>query len=234
MKKNLPRIVIGALVLVIGLTLNNIYRNSTFRLTKSTPALNGVLSTSTGTIKLEFNRKIDGSINYADGLDGSTEIISSISVEENSLVVKLKPLTKDKKYSFTIREIKSLDGEHINKLPVNFTARYIPYDQLSSAQKNLELSETDKDNQEDPVLAIVPHQGDQFYLTSEHTATEDGEPILVLNAQLFLYRSELESGRAAAIEKGKNKVREYLRSRDLDPEKYLIRYEITEPPATAN
>lgn len=226
--------IIAIILACLSLVLLGVFRNQTFRLTSSTPKLGKTIPTSTGTIKLDFNREIDGTKSYTDNLEGDSGIINSISVEGKSVLIKLKPLTKDKKYGFAIHNIHSVDGSVIQRLPINFTARYVPYNKLSSEQKRLEVAETDKNNEEDAVLQIVPHQGDQFYLTSEYSATEDGEPILVLNAQLFLYRSDLGAGRDSAIEKYKNSVREFLSGNNLDPDKYLIRYEINEPPATAN
>lgn len=234
MNRNIKIVAVLVLAIIVMMVGLNIFQNKDFKLTGTTPDLNNTIATSTGTIKLNFNKKIDSSVGYVSKIEGDAEIINSISVEEKTILIKLKPLIKDKKYSFVIKDIKSTDGKYISKIPINFTAKYVPYNKLSSDQKSLELSQTDKNNSKDPILAIVPHQGDQFYLTSEYTSSEDGESIFVLNAQLFLYRSDLGSGRDAAIEKCKTKVRDYLKSNGLNLDNYLVRYEITEPPTTSN
>lgn len=210
-------------------------RSQTFRLLSSTPKINSAIPTSTSVIKLTFSHSLDASVDYLGTTEGeSVSSINSIQIDGPSIFIRLKPLTKNKWYSFTLKNIKAQDGRVIESLPIRFTAQYIPYNELPSDQKRLEVSQTDRETATDPILAYLPFQGDRIYITAEFTATEEDEEILVINAELFLQRSELGVNRSQAIQVYKDRVVGYISSKGLDPEKYLIRYEINEPPAAAN
>lgn len=233
------RLVAGLIfaVLLIGLVAGGLflYQSSRFRLVSSTPKLSDSLPTSTSTIKLHFSKPLDDSKDYrATLLEQDPFIVSTIEVTGNDIYVHLRKLEKGKRYRFTIKDITAKDGRVIMQQSVAFEAKFVPYSQLSADQKRLELSQTDRTTPSDPILAYMPHQGDRFYLKAEHTTSEEDEEILVINADLFLSRDDIKTGRSAAIQQYKDRVTQFIRSKDLDPDKYYIRYVINEPPASPN
>lgn len=217
-------------LLLFGLLLI-INKGGGFRLVGSIPDLSGQIATSTGTIKLTFSDKLDGSVNYSQQTEGQDAgIVASTRTEGENLFLVLKPLQENRSYSLELTDIKSAGGEVIARLELSFTAVYVPFNKLSKEQREFELSETDRGNKEDPLMAHLPHQGESIYLTGEYTESEEGEPIFVVNAQIFLRRDDLED-RTAAIKRYKQKVVEYIQSKGLDPASYLVRYIINEAPA---
>ncbi len=230
-KKNITLAIIAA-VLAAGVLISlTIIQNARFRLVGSTPRLGSSLSTSTSTIKLDFNRDIDNSQEYTDSLTGDLALIKSISVDKKSIYLKLVTLKENQHYSLALNNIRSADGKVITKLPVEFTAKYVAFNKLPVSQRQLETTQTDKNNTEDPILAILPHQGESFYLSGSYSANDAGEPIFILDAQLFLKRADLGAKHDSAISGYKKTVHDFIKSKGFDPDKYLIRYDINEPPS---
>jgi hypothetical protein len=226
-------LIVLLIVCALFLVVFAFIRSQQFRLVSSTPGLGGDIATSTGTIRLSFSDELKAR-DYVQQLEGKdSSLVNSVRTDKKALFLSLKPLKKNQRYSFTLKDIQSIHDKKIDRLQVTFTAHYIPYDKLSAEQKALELSQTDRANTEDPIVQYLPYQGDGYYLTGEHTSSEDGEPIFILNAQLFLTRPDL-TNKSAAISKYKEQVNTYIRSKNLSPDKYLVRFIINEPPAQPN
>lgn len=224
----------GGLLLLVVLIFMGVAlkRTNTFRLVESVPRLDNSIATSTGTIALNFNQRLDESFDYNDKLGGQDkEAVRRVRVSGKSLLIDLEILVADRDYSFLLVEVRAMDGRMIRNLPVRFTAIYIPFNQLPDAQKKLEIGQTDRDNADDPLARHLPHQGQQFYLSSEYGYSEEGEPIYIVNAQLFLTKSDL-SDRSQRIAEIKKQVTDFIQAQGLDPKTYNIRYTITEAPSS--
>lgn len=228
-RRRIPIVIAGILMLVFAVCWV-LYQRSQFRLVDSTPSIGSTISTATSMIELHFNRKLKEG-NYRETLSGETsEVVQEIRVQSNIIQVSLNRLDEESDYNFIIRNITSQDDEVIPELVVNFKTVYIPYNKLSESQQELELNQTDRNNFEDPILKHLPHQDDRFYLESEFTTGAENEPLLVLNAQLFFRRDDLDQDTTETRLKYEKYVKDFIRSKELDPSKYNIRYEINAPP----
>lgn len=227
-------IIIGFIVLlVLGLAIYvSISNNQRFRLIGSIPTTNGNIPTSTGVMRLNFNRKLKD-IDYSQKIDGNeSNIVTSTKVEGTTLLVYLTTLEENKSYRFNINSVTSETGEVINKVSVNVLAVYVPYDKLPKEQQDLEASQTDQNNHSDPILALLPHQGNQFYLEASYVEDDDGVVQLILEAQLFLSRDEVPQNREQVINSYEQRVFEFIKSNQLNPDNYHIRYTVNEPPVS--
>jgi hypothetical protein len=221
-------LVIGVSV-VVGLT---IWRNSQFRLVTSTPSTKGTIPTSTGTFKLTFNQEL-GSFDMYQDIEGDNKtLVSDVETNGNTLYLYIKTLAPGSVYKFNLRNIKSKSGETITSIPFNVRATYVPFNRLPKEQQDLEVSKTDRDNISDPILNILPYQGEDYYLEAEFSADDEEIPILIINAELFIRKVDLGKENTQIISEFEPRIFAYLRSKNIDPEKYDYRYTINEPPAT--
>lgn len=207
-----------------------VYQNSNFRLVGATPGTSGTFATATSTVKLDFNREIDSDLNLSLVQGSSRDIVNNIKKDGQSILLSLGTLEEGEEYSFSVGPVQSSSNETISQINFSFTAKYIPFDQLSDAQQKLELSVTDSGNFEDPLLEHLPYQGKNFYLEAELTESDEGESILVVQAQLFLSRADVGKPRTQLISEFRPAIDEYIRSKQLDPASYLFRYSYNEPP----
>lgn len=234
MNKKTMFLIVCAVFFVFGLLIFISVRSSGFRLVESIPEINGEVSTSTGTIKLIFSKKLDSSLNYNEQIEGeNADTVIGVNVEGENLLLVMHPLKENSSYDFSVKNIRSVDGDTISSVPVVFTTKYIPFTQLPKEQQEFELSQTDRGNQENTMQQHLPFQGDGFYLSGEYTSNEDGETIFIINAQILFTRDDL-ANRTAALDKYKQMIAEYIQSKNLNPDEQLIRYIINEPPANPN
>lgn len=206
-----------------------IYLDSHFRMTGSTPGIGGTIATSTGTIKLDFNRPLDASRDYTKNMTGDTIVINDIVAEGESLFVRLDLLVEGTDYSFTIKDIYSTEGELIEEVQVSFSPKHIPFNQLSKAQQDLELAETDRGNTLDPILEILPHSTLEYDLTAINTTNHDGEYELIIERKIRLTQADINIDRKEAIKNYTAKANDYLKQNGFKLEDYDIRTVIIEP-----
>lgn len=219
-------------VIAVSLIIWTTISTGGFRLVRSTPGTSGKIATSTSTIRLDFNRDIGTEVSLAMIQGSERNIVTNIRKEARAIFLSLGTLEEEGKYSFSLGPIQSTSDETISSINFSFKAEYIPYDQLSAAQKELELAITDAGNFDDPILKHLPHQGKNFYLEAELTESDEEEPILVIQAQLFLSRADVGKPRTQLISEFRPSIDEYIKSKQLDPASYLFRYSYNEPPTT--
>jgi hypothetical protein len=230
-KKQFLLVIIMGVLLAVFIVSFSIYRSGIFRIVGTIPAINRDIPSSTSSIQLKFNQTLD-TADYSSHVTGKdAAVVRRVRTEGKTLWVDLNLLKDRQSYTFTINNIHSQKGKLISGQAITFRAVYTPFNKLSEEQRAQEIQETDRGNTEDPIIAYLPYQGDRFYLTAEYNNNEQGKAILVINAQLFLSRQDLGSGREAAIESLKQKVSKYIESKGLNPTSYTIRYIINEPPA---
>jgi hypothetical protein len=230
---NNKKIILAALVLILAPLIAFLaYQQNQFRLVSATPGTIGEFATSTSTIRLTFNKALDGTMDYRSFVEGETAAIRDMYVEDKNLYIFLGLLPKGSEVTFTVNNIRSVDGRVIESLPFEFTAVYVPYDKLSKQQRELELYVTDKGIIQDPVIEILPYQGDRFYISTEYTneVSDDSKPIIT--AQLFLTRADILVDKDSAIDEYKKRVRDYILSKGINPDEYEFKYELNAPPVT--
>ncbi len=234
-KKNYIRslVIMVSMFILIGLGLY-FYRGSQFRLISTTPNLSGTVSTATSVYKLKFSRNLKEN-NYPSRVTGQNkDIIQSIRIDQNIMYIDLSPLDEDKEYTFSVNDIRSTQDDVIESISIYIVAKYIPFNKLSKTQQELEISQTDRNNQTDPLMEYLPYEGDRYYLEGSYSETDDGEPVFILDAQIFLLRGELLQDRNAVLDAYETKIHQYIQSKGLDPKNYPIRYDVTEPPLNIN
>ncbi len=221
-------IVIGGFLIII-LLIGYIISTSKFRVVAITPGDRGKIATSSTTIKMVFNKQLKEDINYLERLNDPEELVSYFKIEGSTLYLYLDELFAGRQYAFSVNSIEAVNGEIINEHSFNFEAKYIPYHQLPSDQKILQLEETDKDNTEDPIAKHLPESSLHYTITGAYEASEDGNAIYVLNIKIILNNADLGPHKDTTIEQYKSDALTHIRSLGFNPDNYLIRYRITEP-----
>jgi len=207
--------------------------NRKFKLIQTTPNLQGDVPSSSGTIKLEFNKKIDTSVEYTDNLAADMDAVQGIDIEDKSVLIHLKsPLDIERTYHIVVRDIKSTSGQTYT-IDFVFRPKYVPFNKLSKADQEFQTSQTDRNNSEDPLAVFLPYQGSDFYLAGEYGVNDEELPIFIVNAQLFLRSKDLGPNRSAAINRITKSINDFIASKGFDPAKYNIRYNINEVPSAA-
>lgn len=224
-----PKIIIAVVVaLLLGGTLITIRNNVVFRLVEASPSA-GRVPTATIYINFEFNKEL-----YEIDLDNSAgsepSIVQKIELHGKRLRVKLGALDDGKNYSIKLRSIRSTKGKVIDFYDYNFTARYIPFEQLTQEEQKtiLDDQQSDKAITADPIFAHTPYGGLHFKLAAT-VAEKDGKSTPILSAQILLSRADITTNREVAITQYKQEVGDYLQSKGIDPNTYEITYEVIEP-----
>jgi hypothetical protein len=230
-RKRVAVLVVISGFIIGGFAAISIFNSQKFRLVNSTPKMGNTIPSSTGTIKLSFNRDLKNNMSLSTILVdiGERPVVQAMRIEGRDMFLSIIPLEEKTEYTIELRNITSTSNEVIPKTTFSFTPVYVPFDRLSSEQKALEASETDRDNAEDPLAQYLPYQGDSFYLTSEYTYNDQDESIFIVNNEAFLSASEVTESRSSVIERYESKVKSFIRSKGLDPSKYIIRTSLNEP-----
>lgn len=223
---------IGVAIL-LGLTAWTLYKNSQFRLVTSTPNTTGTIASSTGTFKLVFNRKLKADMSLQkilDSGDNSREpIVTSMRIEDKTMHLSVRALDEETEYSFSLKNVTAASGETIPEVGFKFTPVYIPLSRLSEAQKELEATETDRGNLEDPLNQFLPYQSDELYLTGEYIYNDEDEAVFIVNSDAFITAAEVQLPPSVIIGRYEAKVKAFIKSKGLDPAKYTIRTSLNEP-----
>lgn len=220
MKKTII-LVVGILFAIIAGWL--LYSSMTFRITGTTPSLNRVSNISPF-IDVHFSKEI--TLDNADIDSDELGITGFDKVDEKTIRVYFGDITVGTRYTVTINHVESTDGKLIEQKNLSFTAKDIPFEKLSAAQRQAILDYQDKTNniKSDPVLSYVPYGGLHFQLDAN---SDSG--LLTLVAELRLSAADVKIDREKAIETYKKEVLDYLSGNGIDPSKYQIEYKIAEP-----
>ncbi len=225
---NKKKLLIVAILLVIGAVGWFVILSLQFRVVSVTPNLKKSIARSTDVVEIRFNKLLASNIDYDKTLIDSDDVVVSVRVKGKSLIVDLRNL-EDRKYSFSIKTIKAANGQTIPELSYSFSAKYIPFNKLSNAEKNLQLNQTDVDAIEDPLETFLPHSELGYYLTGTHVGSSD-DLQFVLRARITLSRADINTGRDEAVAAQKEQIRKFIESKGLDPNNYPITYDVVDPP----
>lgn len=205
------------------------YSQLVFRAVSMTPDLGKTVATSTDVIEINFNKELQDKNDYlTKNTTDSAKIVSSITVNSKRMLVDLRSLESGE-YSIVIKNIVAKNGQNIGELKLDFKAEYVPYNQLSDKEKELQISQTDVNALEDPLDQYLPHSDLGYYLSGGFTDPKNAEQY-VLVARITLSKADVSTGRAVVVESQKQKIREFISSKNLDPNDYPISYEIVDPP----
>lgn len=227
------KIVVASLVVVLLLAIVVIFgvlQSNSFRLLGTVPDINTVIPSSTSVLKLDFNKDLVQTGNNPTIAGKDMQIVAGLRIDKKTLFVDLKALDPDKTYIFAINNIQSKTGKQLKSLNIALKTKYTPVENIPVSQLQTEIQQDDRNNLNDPLLAYLPYQADSFYLESEVTNDDSGSTVLVINAQLFLTRDEVLQDRQVVLAKYKEEISNFIKSKNINPEKYYIRYTFNEPP----
>lgn len=219
-------VVVG--LLVAGLVAWQLILFFSFRVVSISPNPRKPVATSTENFEIKFNKELDAGVDYSQQVAKNSFLVKSIQVRKKSLLIDLKTL-ENKQYSFTLSNVLAKNGQNMSELTIRFKAKYIPYNELSEAEKRRQLEQTDVGAVEDPLDKFLPHGDLGYYLTGAFLG--EGENYrYTLHARITLSKSDVNTGRDAAIQTQKQMIQEYIKSKNIDPAGYPISYEIVDPP----
>lgn len=233
MNKKYRLLIIGVILVVLAVIAFIFISNRDFRLVSTNPKLGGSIPTSTPEIILNFNRELRPDQELHNNISGDVGPVSNLVIDGQTILISLTSLEIDTNYHITLSNIESTEDEKIEKIDLIFSAVYVPYEDLSNEQKATQLANTDRDNKEDPIMEVLPHEGEGYYLEGKHTTGDDGVDDFILEAQIFLKRWELNN-RQAAIDEYQRQVVEYITNRGFSIDDYFVDYVIIEPPTIAD
>lgn len=227
-RKNHIRIIIGCVFLLMGIIAWQVFVASRFRITSISPNTGKLIPSSTESIVISFSKSLVSGRDYEEELSDDQAIVQSIEVENKQLTVHLKALDEEKQYAFSIKEVVAESGQIVQDIEISFITKYIPYNDLSKAQQERQLEQTDINAEEELLDTFLPYGDLGYYLAGLYVG-EGQNYRYELRARITLSRADM-SNRETAIELQKQNIREFIRSKQLDPDSYPIEYEIVEPP----
>jgi len=201
-----------------------VYQSLQFRMTGTSPSVKQV-SVISPFIDVNFSKALDK--NKIE-LASNQKFISNYNlVGDKTLRVYLTDLTLDADYTLSINSVTAISGKELKNISLRFTAQNIPFDKLNKTQQEAILGHQDKPtpSKSDPILSHLPYGGLDFELTA--VAGQSGT--LSLHARLLLSAADVRTDEAGATAQYKKEVQDYIRSLGLNPDKYVIDYEIVKP-----
>lgn len=222
-KKN---IIVGLIVLLIGLLLFLIYFNTiVFRVTSTIPSNNGKVNLGQSVVIFNFTKDIE-SIDTKNQISASSDIVLLSKTSNKKLIVYVNNIKDGTKYKIEIKNIRSKSGDMLNSVSLYFTGAYIPAGEENSEVVRITSEQTDQGpdwNNPDPIAKALP------IITSEYSLdyvilpspNSKGNKISI-RAVLLLPDYELSN--TAMIKDYKNKALNYLKSKNINPNDYVIEW----------
>lgn len=199
--------------------------------TKVQPSLSNVpsgqIATATTYIDFYFNKKINGSAIKPNSVFSDQNIISSVDVREQSIRVNIQSLIKDQKYSIYLQNIESVDGFILNNYTFTVTATFIQNYTPTEEEKKQQNSQTDHNNNSDPIFAIVPFQTLDFSITAGGTITNSSTPPTIFIYTIMTAADYNSPNPDQIIEAKRQLARNYLIAKGIDLSRYKIVYSQT-------
>ncbi len=214
-----------ALLVALALLLTSVilYRTLVFRVTGTSPNMKQV-SDITGFIDVKFNKVIAPEGMSVTSED--TDINEYERVNQKTLRIFIGELTQGAEYVIEITNVKAEgSGKTINKT-LRFTAKDIPYEDLSEAQRNAMLKDQDKPDaaKDNPLQNILPHSELNYEIAS--LVVDD---LITIHIKLILSAADVRINAAAAEAEYKKQALDYLVANKIDTKKYTITYETEKP-----
>ena len=220
----LPIVAVVVLALIGWQTYYSLF---TFHITGTDPKLSS-MSVQSPYLKVNFSQSLSSSGLSIQASDKSVMLDSKISGKQ--LTVDLANLNLNASYTVTITHIQSTKGKAINNLILKFTAKDVSFNQLPKDQQNTILQRQDQSQvfRNDPIFNYTPHSTLDYNLTSLTTTDTNGNPKVVLKAELLLSAAD-QSNPNPVISQYKQEVVDYIKSVGLDPASYQIDYTVSAP-----
>lgn len=225
--KTLIWIISFVVLVLIGWSIY--YANFVFHITGTNPSTNSV-SAQTPFFKINFSQPIS-----ADTVKVSTypDILLSTEASNKVLTLNIEGMEIDSEYTITLQSVENNKGKKIENQTFKFKARDIVFSKLPKDQQEAILARQDDAPQvnRNPILQYLPHSTLTYNLSAVISSGQGdtGESKVSLQAELLLNGADMKTDKQAAINKYKQQVIDYIKSLDIDPNNYVIDYEVIEP-----
>lgn len=228
-KLNVKHIIalIGAALLLI--ILWQFYLSLTFRVISIVPNPSKIVATSTDKFEIKFNKKLAKIADYSKLISSSNIVIKNVSSSNDTLIINVGTIREFKEYKITIQNIVSESNQQINEINIKFNARYKSFNELTEEEQRIHLDSTDINAIEDPIDQYLPHNELEYELSGMFIKSGNNSEY-VLFAKILLSKSDLGNNRDPAIARQKARILDYIKSKNIDPDKYKIEYTIVDPP----
>lgn len=230
-KKILIPVAVILVILLITITIYYAWKNSSLQIVSTTPK-NDEITLGTSTIDFKFNQDID-TAEYEKNIEDPNKIISGIGLKDSkTLSIKLGELSKDTKYSITLKNITSKKGDILKNYKFDFSPRNIDYKDLSDEEKKRQIEETDNYSYQDPIENILPYETKNYkitFLTADEST--DMPATITITMKFFEPGSNAVPATPAekqeyldSLRKYRTEAIEYLKSNGIDVSSYVMEY----------
>ncbi len=227
-RRNIIRATAVIAVAVLLYIAGSVAYNYFFFYAKSaSPRNHTAVASSTPQAVITFNKDLDPNQDiYKDiTIEPQTRIYSTIAIDKNKLIITFNALNIDTDYSITFKEIRATNGKVIKNFTYAIKTKYVPYNELSTAQQEKSMEGVDKGNIDDPVLSVIPYSTLNYQITPAYNTRDNGSAYLVVKIALRLTNAD-RGNEAAALEIHKKEALDYLRSKNINPDNYTIEYTV--------
>ena len=221
-------VLIGITIIVLSVGWYFYYSMYTFHIVKTTPGTSDI-ATLTPSMTITLNKEIT-SIETVDS-SPSFDYIESYSFSGKEIHISFSDLHEKKTVSVLLKNIKSIDNHTLNKT-VSFTPTLKDADELPEAQLKELLEKQDRETNEnaDPIQAVIPYSTLNYALSLTLLGQkETGGNKYGIDARIILSQADVNIDEAGAINKYKQDIHNYLTSHNINPDDYLISYNIEKP-----
>jgi hypothetical protein len=218
-------------IILIGLALYYVWKSSSLQIVSTTPK-NNEITLGTSAIDFNFSKDIN-EVEFEKNIEDPNKIISGISLKDTkTLSIKLGELSKDTKYSITLKNITSKDGDILKEYKFDFYPRAIDFKDLSEEEKRRQIEETDKNTYQDPLENALPYETNNYKITYL-TPSEDTDVPATITITMKFFEPGDEALPATTAEKQEylNNIRkyrteaiDYLKSNGIDVNNYVMEY----------
>jgi hypothetical protein len=215
-------LIILGLVAIFGLAIFGFIQNRKFHLVKSDPANKSTTVPASQIITFYFNKELaaaeSGITNSDEGrynnlIEINPLVPGRIQIDGKKLIFKpgVQGFEDSITYKVKVSNIKSEQGEVLPDIVIEFTSKYVPFNQLSEAQQQQQINQTDQylDTKTDRNKFInnLPYTTDGYSI--EYIHSSDYFTIRITN-------SPVASQKTAALK--------YMSDRGVDPNRERIEY----------
>lgn len=231
------KLVGGVLLLTIIVVAFIVYREKTTLILKSVVPANRSEASVTTRIEYTFNHPLDPDI--SENFSITPYVPGRIIIKDDRLIFEpSQNLDIDTEYEAVLENPRSKNGLRSESVKTEFTAVYIPFNEVPEAQREQEVQQSENLQETYPIVSHLPHETLEYkidYTVPNYAApeTEEGQEIaddsvqpLELEIELYAIRNrpEQHDRYKKQLRRYRDKALEYIRSLGFDPNDYDIRY----------
>lgn len=219
----LMSVIVTIVLIFIGLVIYSFNRESfeKFRLVDTLPEANQNFPSSSTQLNINFNKEIDASkITLGDSNNNS--IVSGISVDKKTLILKLYNLKINQRYTITIKEIVSNKGDVLKNTKINFKTKYIPFSDLTEAQQKLQIEDTDPKPATNIITNFLPYNTQNYDIVGGKITYSDGKTSTVVVVKDLFYPTLTPPYPESEIAYTAKSISDFLASTKVDRKSYVL------------